>query len=106
MGRDIHELAELELLFDRIAVWILAAGGVLLISASARRRVAAINTGTTTRLIMAGDRSKRVPVTESWDEYDDLAVNINEMIAQIELLLERSPDATDAVRNRLETLAH
>jgi signal transduction histidine kinase len=81
---------------------------------SAERRLAEINR--TTRQIMAGDLSRRAPLTGSDDEHDELAQNINAMLDQIENLLEGMRHVGDSVahdlrgpitrlRNRLETVA-
>ena len=88
-------------------------GGVLL-AFSAERRLAEINR--TTRQIMAGDLSRRAPLSGSDDEHDELAQNINAMLDQIESLLEGMRHVGDSVahdlrgpitrlRNRLETVA-
>lgn len=120
VGRDIRELTQLNLVFERAAIWgvaavlILAFAGGILMSFSAQHRVATINR--TTRRIIGGDLSERVPITGARDEYDDLAVNINEMLMQIELLLDNMRHVGNSVahdlktpltrlRNRLESLA-
>lgn len=120
VGRDVRELVELERVFERAAIFgvgavlLLALVGGILMSLSAQRRVSEINR--TARQIIGGNLAQRVPVTGSRDEYDSLAVNINAMLDQIELLLEGVRHVGDSVahdlktpltrlRNRLERLA-
>jgi signal transduction histidine kinase len=120
VGRDVRELAQLNRVFERSATWGiaialgLALSGGLLMSLSARRRIAAINR--TARRIIGGDLSERVPITGARDEYDELATNFNAMLNQIEGLLESVRHVGDSIahdlktpltrlRNRLEILA-
>ncbi len=120
VGRDVRELAQLERVFERAAVFgvgavlLLALVGGVLMSLTAQRRVSEINR--TARQIIGGDLARRVPVTGSRDEYDSLAVNINAMLDQIESLLEGVRHVGDSIahdlrtpltrlRNRLERLA-
>jgi signal transduction histidine kinase len=120
VGRDVRELAQLNRVFERSAMWgiavalALALSGGLLMSLSARRRIAGMNR--TARRIIGGDLSERVPITGARDEYDELAANINAMLNQIEALLESVRHVGDSIahdlktpltrlRNRLEILA-
>lgn len=120
VGRDIRELVQLKVVFERAAAWgfavvlLVAFAGGIFMSSSAQRRIAAINR--TARRIIDGDLSERVPITGTRDEYDELAANINDMLAQIEILLDNMRHVGDSVahdlkspltrlRNRLETLA-
>ena len=120
VGRDIRELAEIELVLRRASVYGLTLtmglsllAGVLM-AISSQRRIAELNR--TTRQIIAGDLHRRAPVSGSNDEHDELAANINAMLDQIESLLEGMRHVGDSVahdlrspltrlRNRLETLA-
>ena len=120
VGRDIRELVQLTVVFQRAAIWgvvavlILALAGGVFMSFSAQRKLAGINR--TARRIIDGDLSERVPITGTHDEYDDLATNINEMLTQIEALLGNVRHVGDSIahdlktpltrlRNRLESLA-
>lgn len=121
VGRDIRELMQIRGVF-RHALVLGASGtlalsllGGLLMSLSARRRVSRINR--TTRQIIAGDLSQRVPTTGSWDEHEELAINVNSMLDQIESLLGGIRHVGDSIahdlrgpltrlRNRLDGLAH
>ncbi len=121
VGRDLRELTELKVVFERAAVWgiavvlILAIAGGALMSASAQRRIAIINR--TARQIMDGELNERIPITGSRDEYHDLAIMINDMLSKIEILLDNVRHVGDSVahdlktpltrlRNRLESLSH
>ena len=120
VGRDIRELVQLNVVFERVSAWgvamvlLLAFAGGIFMSLSAQGRIAVINR--TARRIIDGDLSERVPISGIRDEYDELATNINEMLAQIEILLDNMRHVGDSVahdlkspltrlRNRLETLA-
>ena len=120
VGRNIHEITQLDEVFEQAAIWgivsglLLALAGGVFMGLSAQSRIASINR--TARRIMGGNLSERVPILGTRDEYDDLATTINEMLSQIELLLENVRHVGDSVahdlkspltrlRNRLETLA-
>ena len=107
VGREIRELVQLNRTFERalllgVAIGlVLALGGGLLMSISAQRRVSAINR--TARRIIGGDLRQRVPVTGARDEYDELAVNINDMLNQIESLLTGIRHVGDSIAHDLKT---
>jgi signal transduction histidine kinase len=120
VGRDIRELTEIRRVLGSASLYgisltmLLALIGGVLLAMSAQRRLAALNR--TTREIMAGDLSRRAPLTGSNDEHDELAQNINAMLDQIENLLAGMRHVGDSVahdlrgpitrlRNRLETVA-
>jgi signal transduction histidine kinase len=88
--------------------------GGLLISHNFLKRLELINR--TSRQIMGGDLSRRVPVTRAGDEFDDLSLNLNRMLDRIERLLHGMREVSDNVahdlrsplnrlRNRLELAA-
>jgi signal transduction histidine kinase len=120
VGRDVRELVRINEVFRRASLWGigltmgLSLVGGLLVGLSAQRRIAQINR--TTRQIIAGNLSQRVPVQGSRDEHDELARNVNAMLDQIETLLEGIRHVGDSIahdlrgpltrlRNRLDTLA-
>ncbi len=107
VGRD---MSEIDLLRSRIikSLWWIAAvvaslgiGGGLLLSRGILRRVEAINL--TTRRIMAGDLSGRVPHSGSGDEIDRLAGNLNAMLVQIERLMTGMRQVTENIAHDLRT---
>ena len=65
------------------------------------RRVETINA--TSRKIMSGSLSERVPVTRRNDEFDGLATNLNQMLDRIEQLMLGLKEVTDNVAHDLKT---
>ena len=76
------------------------AGGVML-SRSTMRRLEAINE--TSRRIMRGDLSRRIPTRSTDDDFDQLADNLNGMLDTIEQLMEDVRRVTDNVAHDLRT---
>lgn len=120
VARDVDERRALESLFETALFWgaglmiVLGLGGGVLISRKFLARLDIINR--TSRQIMGGDLSRRVPVTRASDEFDDLAGNLNRMLDRIERLLHGIREVSDNVahdlrsplnrlRNRLELAA-
>lgn len=75
--------------------------GAFLMSRSLLRQFDIINR--TTREIMAGDLSRRVPHSDRDDEFDQLASNLNAMLDQIERLLNGIKQVTDSIAHDLRT---
>ena len=107
VGRDIRERLEIAGRIRESLAWgmaitvALAAAGGLVISRSMLRRIEAINE--TSRDIMAGSLSRRVPVRGSGDEFDRLALNLNEMLDRIEALLAGMKEVSDNVAHDLRS---
>jgi signal transduction histidine kinase len=105
VGREIRELAQLNQTFRRAAIWgvaltlALALSGGVLVGVSAQQRIAQLNR--TTRQIIAGDLSKRVPLSGFRDEHEELAVNVNAMLDQIESLLAGLRHVGDSIAHDL-----
>lgn len=107
VGRDMHELDATRSLIVRAIAWGLAitvfmalAGGVML-SRRTMRRLEAINE--TSRRIMSGDLSRRVPTRSTNDDFDQLADNLNGMLDTIEQLMDDVRRVTDNVAHDLRT---
>ena len=107
VGRDMHELDATRSLIVRAIAWGLAitvmmalAGGIML-SRSTMRRLEAINE--TSRRIMRGDLSRRIPTRSTDDDFDQLADNLNGMLDTIEQLMEDIRRVTDNVAHDLRT---
>ena len=107
VGRDMHELDATRTLIVRAIAWGLAitvmmalAGGIML-SRSTMRRLEAINE--TSRRIMRGDLSRRIPTRSTDDDFDQLADNLNGMLDTIEQLMEDVRRVTDNVAHDLRT---
>lgn len=76
------------------------AGG-LMISRRVLGRIDAI--ADTSRRVMAGDMSRRVPLAGSGDEIDDLAGNLNAMLDRIETLMAGLREVSDNIAHDLKT---
>lgn len=106
-GRDVFELTELKRVFVGTILWglaitiALAIFGGIMTGRSVMRRLETINR--TSREIMSGDLSLRVPTTGSFDEYDRLAHNLNNMLDQIEVLMEGVKQISDNIAHDLKT---
>src|SRR5690606_24817828 len=57
----------------------------------------------TSRMIMSGNLSERVPVTRRNDEFDGLATSLNQMLDRIEQLMQGLKEVTDNVAHDLKT---
>ena len=121
VGRDVRSLQVTQQLIERallrgLAITVaLALAGGLMLSRTMLRRLEEINH--TSREIMAGDLSRRVPTRGSRDDFDQLAGNLNEMLDEIERLMAGIRHVSDNIahdlrtpltrlRQRLERLAH
>ncbi len=78
---------------------LLAAGGGAALGVGFLRRIEEINR--TTRSIMDGDLSKRVPASGGGDEMDQLAVNLNAMLDRIQVLMESLKRVSDDIAHDL-----
>ena len=80
---------------------LLAAGGGAALGVGFLRRIEAINR--TTRSIMEGDLSQRVPTRGGEDEMDQLAINLNAMLDRIQGLMESLKRVSDDIAHDLRT---
>ena len=107
VGRDIHERMRIEKIMRRSLLWAVALTialglvGGLLMSRNLLRRIEAINR--TSRDVMAGDLEQRIPVTGGDDELDQLAINLNEMLEQIERLVMGMRQVTENIAHDLRS---
>ncbi len=107
VGRDVVERRD----FTAIILGTMAVGlgGIIVLSAiagvlMARHVLARIDTITaTSNEIMSGNLSERVPVTRHNDEFDQLAINLNDMLDRIEKLMAGLKEVTDNVAHDLKT---
>jgi signal transduction histidine kinase len=107
VGRDLEER---ERLFDIViaagqwsvaVVIVLGLAGGFFVARRVLRRVDAMTE--TSRVIMAGDLSGRLPVNLSDDELDRLAVNLNAMLERIEALMRGFKEVSDNIAHDLKT---
>lgn len=107
IGHDLEERLRLFGIVSDAAKWstlivvVLGLGGGIFVSRRVLRKIDAI-TGTT-RLIMAGDLSGRLPVGRSGDELDRLAENLNAMLERIEALMSGLKEVSDNIAHDLKT---
>jgi signal transduction histidine kinase len=107
VGRDIEDLHRFAEGMGNLGVFsigllvLLGTGAGLLISRSVLRRIEAVTQ--TTRTIMAGDLSKRIPRNGSGDELDRLAASLNAMLARIEELVNALREVSDNIAHDLKT---
>ncbi len=107
VGREIGDRTELRALVIDALSWagvtslLLGVGGGLLVRRSVLRRVEAINR--TASAIVRGDLSRRMPMRNTPDAFDQLARTINAMLCQIENLIEGIRNTSNAVAHDLRT---
>lgn len=107
VGRDIYELEETQqriidtLILGSILTLMLGGVGGFVLSRQVMKRLEAINT--TSREIINGDLSRRIPRQHSGDEFDSLAGNLNTMLDRIEELMESVRRVSDSIAHDLRT---
>jgi signal transduction histidine kinase len=107
IARDIDDQRQIVSGFSRVALWsfgllsVLGIGAGILIGRGVLARMEAITE--TSRRIMAGDLSRRVPLSGSGDELDRLAEGLNAMLARIEELLVALREVSDNIAHDLKT---
>ncbi len=107
VGRDLEERERLSDIVLAAARWSLAivvvlgiAGG-LFVTRRVLKRVDAMTE--TTRKIMDGDLTGRLPVAGTGDEFDRLSSNLNAMLERIEALMHGLKEVTDNIAHDLKT---
>lgn len=107
VGRDVQERIDFSNRIQTSLGWaltlVLALGlvGGVVMSRNLLGRVEAINR--TGREIMAGDLDRRIPVTGSGDEFDQLAGNLNAMLDQIQRLVTSMRQVTENIAHDLRS---
>jgi signal transduction histidine kinase len=107
VAQDVHDRDLTTRLFTTTLPWtvglilLLGAAGGALMSRNMLRRLETINR--TSGEIIAGDLTRRVPVSGSGDEFDALAENLNRMLDRIERLMKGMREVTDSVAHDLRT---
>jgi len=107
VGRDVRDLAATRKLIRDALLWgvavtlVLALGIGLVMSSRVMRRIETINQ--TSREIMEGDLSRRVPTMGSGDDFDQLAMNLNRMFDRIGALIEAVRQVSDNIAHDLRT---
>jgi signal transduction histidine kinase len=107
VARDIEDQRQLAAGIGRLALLsfgllcALGVGAGILISRSMVSRIDKVTE--TSRQIMAGDLSRRIPLTGSGDELDRLSEGLNAMLARIEELLAALREVSDNIAHDLKT---
>ncbi len=107
VGRDLEERERLNEVLSQ-AIWLLVGAFVLFGGLGgflvARRAIARMDALTeTSRAIMAGDLSGRLPLSGSGDEIDRLASNLNAMLVRIDGLMQGMKEVSDNIAHDLRT---
>src|SRR5438270_96625 len=107
VGRDLEERERMQAVIFAAGRWSLAilvvlgiAGG-LFVMRRVLKRVDAMTE--TTRTIMHGDLSGRLPIAGTGDELDRLAGNLNAMLERIEALMRGLKEVSDNIAHDLKT---
>lgn len=107
VGRNIRELEETKALLVSALSWglgvmlLLGLVGGGLMSWSMLRRIESINQ--TSREIMTGDLSRRIPTKGTGDDFDQLADSLNIMLDRIQMLMEGIRQVSDNIAHDLRT---
>lgn len=107
IGEDSFALHELNELIARafgismVATLLLAIAGGVIVAKSVLRRVETV--AQTSRAIVAGDLTQRVPLRGSDDEFDQLAVSVNTMLDRIEDLMRSMRQVSNDIAHDLRT---
>lgn len=107
VGRDINQLTEAKRRIIQALTWglvimlLLAFAGGLVLGRRTARKIERINQ--TTRSIMSGDLSRRVPLTNHNDDFDQVAENLNRMLDRIQSLMEDIRRVSDSIAHDLRT---
>jgi signal transduction histidine kinase len=107
VGRDLEERERLYHIVLAAGRWsvaiviVLGLAGGLFVTRRVLRRVDAMTE--TTKTIMDGDLSGRLPVAGTGDELDRLAQNLNAMLERIEALMRGLKEVSDNIAHDLKT---
>ncbi|MFL1406984.1 ATP-binding protein [Marinobacter sp. M1N3S26] len=107
VGRDVDDLNTLKALIETAINWgmgitlALALLGGFMMSRSTTRRIEVINN--TSRKIMNGHLSQRIPTRGTQDDFDQLAENLNQMLDRIVYLMEGIRHVSDSIAHDLRT---
>ena len=107
VGRDIEDRRELARMVRSAMLWglgvmaVFGIGGGYWVSRKLLARIDAVSA--TTRTIMGGDLTGRLPVNGSGDELDRLSESLNLMLARIEQLMAGMREVSDNIAHDLKT---
>lgn len=107
VGRDLgDQLRFSNLLANALRLWlvvvvVMAVITWLFVSRRVMKRIDDISASS--RMIMNGDLTERLSLAGTNDEFDRLAVNLNDMLDRIEVLMQSMKDVTDNIAHDLKT---
>lgn len=107
VGRDLEERYEFQAIVLQAAQWALLAAIVfglvsfLAVSRRVLKRIDAISLAS--NRIVAGDLTRRLPISGSGDEFDRLSASLNTMLDRIEQLHEGLRQVSDNIAHDLKT---
>ena len=107
VGRDLHDLERTQgLILKALVVGLgmtilLGLAGGAIMTRGVLKRIESINQ--TSREIMHGDLSHRIPTQGTDDDFDQLAENLNLMLSRIQLLMDDVRRVSDNVAHDLRT---
>jgi signal transduction histidine kinase len=107
VGRDVEDRREFGRAVRSAFLWTLGAlaligvAGGLLIGRGFLRRIEGMTE--TSRQIMAGDLTRRIPVGASGDEFDRLGASLNAMLQRITELIDGFKEVSDNIAHDLKT---
>jgi signal transduction histidine kinase len=107
VGRDLDERERLREVVLNAGRWslaiviVLGVAGGLFVTRRVLKRVDAMTA--TTRKIMEGDLTGRLPIAGTGDELDRLAGNLNDMLERIEALMRGLKEMSDNIAHDLKT---
>lgn len=107
VAQDANRLTEMQRAIIRAFVWtsgltlLLAIAGGVLIGSSFLRRIDTITR--TSRAIMEGDLSARIPVRGTHDEIDQLVSSLNAMLSRIQQLMDGLRQVSSDIAHDLRT---
>jgi signal transduction histidine kinase len=107
VGRDLEERERLNAVLGQAirlligALLVFGGLGAFVVASRALARMDAMTA--TSQVIMAGDLSRRLPVSGSGDELDRLAVSLNAMLVRIGELMQGMKEVSDNIAHDLKT---
>ncbi|MCD6580758.1 MAG: HAMP domain-containing histidine kinase [Desulfuromusa sp.] len=107
VGRDVHNLEEIQSLIREALFWglmitiVLALGGGTMMSRTMMHKIEMIND--TCHRIMEGDLTQRIPRSGGDDDFDKLIGTLNRMLAQLENLMQGVKQVTNNIAHDLRT---
>lgn len=107
IGRDISARTQIQRMLTDAMLWtclmvsLLAIGGGWVVRTLFRQIIHSINR--TTLAITQGDMSRRIPVSGTGDELDDVALTINQMLDRITRLMDGVKQVSNSIAHDLRT---